>query len=92
MGPWFPSVLQIAAWNGPARAFRTSHHPWERMRTGSDHANLGFFQGALLDDPDRLVERTGRRLRPVKLDSLNAVARARLVRLLKRSATLAAHG
>lgn len=32
-----------------------------------DHVNLGFFFGALLDDPARLLEGTGKRGRHVKL-------------------------
>jgi len=32
-----------------------------------DHVNVGFFLGALLDDPARLLEGTGKRGRHVKL-------------------------
>ena len=32
-----------------------------------DHVNVGFFFGALLNDPDRLLEGTGKRGRHVKL-------------------------
>lgn len=31
------------------------------------HVNVGFFLGALLDDPARLLEGTGKRMRHVKL-------------------------
>lgn len=31
------------------------------------HANIGFFQGAALDDPHSLLEGTGKRMRHVKL-------------------------
>lgn len=31
------------------------------------HVNLGFFKGALLDDPDRLLEGSGKLLRHIKL-------------------------
>lgn len=34
--------------------------------------NLGFFYGALLDDPDELLEGTGKKLRHVKVRSLEA--------------------
>jgi hypothetical protein len=33
----------------------------------TDHVNVGFFFGALLEDPDRLLEGTGKRGRHVKL-------------------------
>ena len=32
-----------------------------------DHVNVGFFHGALLRDPARLLEGTGKRMRHVKL-------------------------
>ncbi len=32
-----------------------------------DHVNVGFFHGALLEDPARLLEGTGKRMRHVKL-------------------------
>jgi hypothetical protein len=45
------------------------------------HVNVGFFFGAMLDDPARLLEGTGKRMRHVKLragspidqDALNAL-------------------
>jgi hypothetical protein len=47
-----------------------------------DHVNVGFFFGALLQDPARLLEGTGRRGRHVKLRpgaAVDADALARLV-------------
>ena len=38
-----------------------------------DHVNVGFFLGALLDDPARLLEGTGKRGRHVKLWAGRAV-------------------
>ncbi|MEO0341125.1 MAG: DUF1801 domain-containing protein [Bacteroidota bacterium] len=32
--------------------------------------NLGFYQGALLDDPDGLLEGTGKKLRHIKIKSV----------------------
>ena len=37
------------------------------------HVNLGFFQGAHLDDPTGMLEGTGKNLRHVKLKQLDAV-------------------
>ena len=48
----------------------------------SDHVNVGFFFGALLNDPARLLEGTGKRGRHVKLRpgrEVDAVALATLV-------------
>ena len=47
-----------------------------------DHVNVGFFFGALLDDPARLLEGTGKRGRHVKLRPgrvVDATALAELV-------------
>jgi hypothetical protein len=40
------------------------------------YVNLGFYQGALLADPDRLLEGTGKALRHVKIRSLADANRA----------------
>jgi hypothetical protein len=47
------------------------------------HVNVGFFRGAELDDPDGLLEGTGRFMRHVKLRpgaDVNAEALTRLIR------------
>jgi len=46
------------------------------------HVNVGFFYGAMLDDPARLLEGDGKRMRHVKLrlgQSVNADALRELV-------------
>jgi hypothetical protein len=47
-----------------------------------DHVNVGFFFGALLKDPARLVEGTGRRGRHVKLRPGREVDAAALAQLV----------
>jgi hypothetical protein len=47
-----------------------------------DHVNVGFFFGALLTDPDRLLEGTGKRGRHVKLRPGRDVDPAALARLV----------
>src|SRR5580765_3220840 len=49
------------------------------------YINLGFYQGAVLSDPDRLLEGTGKALRHVKIHSL-AEANRRPVRALVAAA------
>lgn len=48
-----------------------------------DHVNVGFFFGALLEDPAGLLEGTGKRGRHVKLRPAEAVDEAALARLLE---------
>ena len=47
-----------------------------------DHVNVGFFRGAAIDDPDRLLEGTGKFMRHVKLKPGGGVAAAALKRLI----------
>lgn len=47
-----------------------------------DHVNVGFFFGALLDDPAHLLEGTGKRGRHVKLWPGREVDSAALARLI----------
>ena len=47
-----------------------------------DHVNVGFFFGALLNDPSRLLEGTGKRMRHVKLwpgEKLDVAALGQLI-------------
>jgi hypothetical protein len=46
------------------------------------HVNVGFFFGALLDDPAHLLEGTGKRGRHVKLRPGTAIDEAALARLI----------
>lgn len=48
----------------------------------ADHVNVGFFFGALLNDPARLLEGTGKRGRHVKLRAGREVDSAALARLI----------
>jgi hypothetical protein len=51
----------------------------------TNHADLGLIQGALLEDPDGLLEGTGKGLRHVKLEAPSAVPKVKLVKLLKEA-------
>jgi hypothetical protein len=47
------------------------------------HVNVGFFQGAGLDDPADLLQGTGKRMRHVKLRPDSGVDAASLQRLIE---------
>jgi hypothetical protein len=49
----------------------------------SNHVNVGFFFGALLKDPDRLLEGTGKRGRHVKLRTGREIDSAALAQLVE---------
>jgi hypothetical protein len=48
-----------------------------------DHVNVGFFRGAEIADPDRLLEGTGKYMRHVKLRPDRDVDAGALVRLIE---------
>ena len=53
------------------------------------HINVGFYLGAFLDDPEKLLEGTGKRMRHIKLKPDIKPNKPYLKRLIKQSYTLA---
>ena len=56
--------------------------PFAYVNVFTSHVNVGFFQGAALPDPARLLQGTGRFMRHVKLrpeTAMNAAALSRLI-------------
>ena len=56
--------------------------PFGYVNLFTSHVNVGFFQGAALPDPARLLQGTGKRMRHVKLrpgTSMDAAALRRLI-------------
>lgn len=56
--------------------------PFAYVNAFSAHVNVGFFHGAELDDPARLLEGAGKRMRHVKLrwaQPVNAPALSKLI-------------
>ncbi|MDE0579023.1 MAG: DUF1801 domain-containing protein [bacterium] len=47
--------------------------------------NLGFYQGAEIDDPEELLEGTGAKLRHVKIHSVEEAKRPSMVALVERA-------
>lgn len=56
--------------------------PFAYVNVFKDHTNLGFFHGAKLDDPGRLLEGTGKNMRHVKLKAGRLPDDAALEKLL----------
>ncbi len=51
----------------------------------SKYATFGVCKGAHLEDPDGLMEGTGKRMRHVKVTSFESIPKKKLVGLLKRA-------
>lgn len=52
--------------------------------------NLGFFDGSLLEDPEELLQATGKRMRHVKVRGGGQIATEKLELLIRQAATTAA--
>ena len=57
--------------------------PFGYVNVFTGHVNVGFFQGAALPDPARLLQGAGKRMRHVKLRPETATDRASLGRLIE---------
>jgi hypothetical protein len=55
---------------------------------GKSHVTFGLYEGASLDDPERLLEGTGKNLRHVKLRIVEDLRRPGLRKLVKAAARL----
>jgi Domain of unknown function (DU1801) len=85
--PWFEQMRGCGA---DVRELLHDGHPtacvgdaaFGYVNAFSVHVNVGFFYGAMLDDPASLLEGTGKRMRHVKLrwaQQVNAVALSELI-------------
>jgi hypothetical protein len=59
--------------------------PFGYVNAFTAHVNVGFFHGAALPDPARLLEGTGKRMRHVKLRPGAAINAADLSRLIEHA-------
>jgi len=57
--------------------------PFGYVNVFTSHVNVGFFQGAALPDPDRLLQGTGKYMRHVKLRPGTATDASALRRLIE---------
>ena len=57
--------------------------PFGCVNVFTSHVNVGFFQGAALPDPERLLQGTGKFMRHVKLRAGTAIDAASLTRLIE---------
>ena len=57
--------------------------PFGYVSVFTSHVNVGFFQGAALPDPARLLQGAGKRMRHVKLRAGAAIDAAALGRLIE---------
>jgi hypothetical protein len=75
-------ALKIASYGvGPRKM--TEHYAY--MAVQGSHINLGFYDGASLNDPTGLLEGTGKKLRHIKIRELSTAESAPVAELLRQS-------
>jgi hypothetical protein len=85
--PWFDQMRGCGA---DVRELLHDGHPtacaddaaFGYVNSFNEHVNVGFFFGAVLDDPARLLEGTGKRMRHVKLSPGQHIDAAALAELI----------
>jgi len=82
-----PTAKEVMKWGVPAYVMPDGRALFY-LYGGRNHANLGFVEGARLEDPHRLLKGSGKMGRHIKLASPPAVKKAAISRLLKVSAKL----
>jgi len=65
-----PHVLEEFKWSRPV--FRTNHD-FAYLKTTKAYVTLGFFHAQILDDPDNLLEGTGKDMRHIKLKNVESI-------------------
>lgn len=90
--PWFERMRQCG---GDVRELMHDGMPTACVDEGAfayvnaftNHVNVGFFQGAALPDPAKILQGTGKRMRHVKLRPGEAVNEAALLDLIHHAYT-----
>jgi hypothetical protein len=80
--PW-PKMRMASYGVGPKK--KSEHFCY--ISAQKDDVNLGFYYGAELPDPDKLLRGTGKRLRHVKIEEPKAIHSRALRRLLNVAST-----
>ena len=63
-------------------------HAFIHIAAYSEHVNLGFNQGARLDDPDEVLEGSGKLIRHIRIDSIAAAQKTKVKKLIKAAIKL----
>jgi hypothetical protein len=56
--------------------------------TASDHINFGFYHAVKLDDPDDLLEGTGKSMRHIKIYDAADIQKTKFTKLIKQAVKL----
>jgi hypothetical protein len=79
------TIISVNSWGIPTFE---SKDPFCFYMVGKNHVTFGFHYGTSLDDPERLLEGTGKNLRHVKLRALEDLQKKGLKNLVLAAARL----
>lgn len=77
---------ETVKWNNPCFVVNGSNCLYVAAQNG--YVNLGFYEGARLDDPAGVLEGTGKVMRHVKVRSVDELNDRELIKLVKSAETL----
>lgn len=81
IGELAPDAAETIKWNQPVYVVDGENRLY--VAAQRDHVNLGFMQGASMDDPDGVLEGTGKKMRHVKLSDPSEVDTPAIRRLVE---------
>ncbi len=80
-----PEAIEEIKWSRPC--YSNANGMYCYLHSTQSHATLGFANGALLKDPEGLLEGTGKLMRHIKFKEGSALPRSAVTALLKQAAT-----
>ena len=80
-----PEATEEIKWGRPVYSMK---HIVCYLAAAGDHANLGFYRGIELEDPNGLLEGTGKKLRHIKVYRRDQIRRRSYGTLLEQAARL----
>lgn len=78
-----PDVIEAFKWSRPVYARPRGSFAY--LYAAKNHVTLGFDQGALLDDPNGLLEGTGKAMRHIKVKALDELDEGAVKALLEEA-------
>ena len=77
-----PQLTKTVKWGQGCFADEASHRLY--IHVAEDHVQLGFYEGAALDDPSRLLEGSGKYVRHVKVRTAGDIQPEAFARLIRQ--------
>src|SRR5690606_30049018 len=75
-----PAFEESIKWGKPHYSVRK---PVCYLAAQKNHVNLGFYEGGLLPDPDKLLEGTGAKMLHIKIKTTADIQETKILKLIK---------